>query len=268
MKFFSKDFDAKAMTLYPLGDWHLGSRQCDIPFIERVIKEIADNPDAYWCGMGDLMENAIVGSKSDVYLQNIPPKEQMDLIVKMLDPIKDKGLFLIAGNHEQRTMRQVGIVPEQYISVCLKIPYLDYSCLAKFSLKKAHWPHDFTCYFHHNYGGGYTNGGKVNRADCLRKICPTADAAFSGHFHVTSRIPVTWFEAGVQSVIRRTGYDYVTGSALRWDSSYAEEKAKPASTVEFIKVTFAGSTSGNGDYRCQTYEIIPGDNRCNNETTI
>jgi len=260
VKFFSKDFDTKWITLYPLGDWHLGSRQCDIPFIEQVIAEIKHNPNAYWVGMGDLMENAIVGSKSDVYLQNFPPKEQMDLIVKMLMPIKDRGLFLIAGNHEARTMRQVGIIPEQYISVCLGVPYMDYSCLATFSMKKAHAPHDFTCYFHHNYGGGYTNGGKVNRADCLRKICPTVDAAFSGHFHVTSRIPTTWFEAGVTSAIRRTGYDYITGSALRWTESYAEEKAKPASTIEFIKVTLIGSTGGQADSRRQVYEVITGEN--------
>jgi len=261
VKFFSRDFDAKSITLYPLGDWHLGSRQCDLEFVDSVIDEIKKNPNAYWVGMGDLMENAIVGSKSDIYLQNFPPKEQMDLIVKMLLPIKDKGLFLIAGNHEARTMRQVGLIPEQYIGVCLGVPYMDYSCLATFSMKKSHWPHDFTCYFHHNYGGGYSTGGKVNRADCLRRICPTVDAAFSGHFHVTSRIPVTWFEAGVKGVIRRTGYDYITGSALRWDSSYAEEKAKPASTVEFIKITLIGSTSGNGDSRRQVYEVISGENQ-------
>ncbi len=256
MEFYSKDFDAELITLYPLGDWHLGSRQADLDFISQVIDEIKDNPNAYWAGMGDLMENAIIGSKSDVYLQKIPPKEQMDMICKLLEPIKNKGLFLIAGNHEARTMRQVGLVPEQYISVVLGLPYCGYSCLAKFSMKKAHWPHDFTCYFHHNYGGGYTPGGKVNRAECLRKICPTADAAFSGHFHVTSRIPVTWFEAGVKGVVRRTGYDYITGSALRWDESYAEEKAKPASTVEFIRVTMMGSSSGHGDSRKQIYEVI------------
>ena len=256
MNFYARAFDAKAITLYPLGDWHLGSRQCDIDFIEQAIEKVRRDPSGYWVGMGDLMENAIVGSKSDVYLQNIPPKEQMDRIVALLEPIKDKGLFLIAGNHEARTMRQVGILPEQYISVALGLPFAGYSCMAKFSLKKAHWPHDFTCYFHHNYGGGYSNGGKVNRAECLRRIAPTADAAFSGHFHVTSRIPVTWFEAGKQSVIKRVGYDYITGSALTWNESYAEEKAKPASAVEFIKVTFAGSTNGGPDSRRQIYEVI------------
>lgn len=256
MQFYSRDFDAKQFTLWPLGDWHLGSRQCDIEFIRRVVELIRRDPNGYWVGMGDLMENAIVGSKSDVYLQAIPPKEQMDRIVELLAPIKAKGLFLIAGNHEARTMRQVGVLPEQYISIALGLPFKGYSCMATFSLMRAHRPHNFTCYFHHNYGGGYSTGGKVNRADCLRRIAPTADAAFSGHFHITSRIPVTWFEAGRQSVIRRVGYDYITGSALTWNDSYAEEKAKPASAVEFIKVTFAGSTNGGPDSRRQIYEVV------------
>jgi hypothetical protein len=67
---------------------------------------------------------------------------------------------------------------------------------------------------------------------------------------------VTWFEAGKQSVIKRMGYDYITGSALTWNESYAEEKAKPASAVEFIKVTFIGATNGGPDSRRQIYEVI------------
>ena len=87
----------------------------DQDLLDRVIAEIKATPNGYWVGMGDFLENAIVGSKSDVYTQVVPPKEQMEHIVELLRPIKDKGLFLIYGNHENRTMRMVGIQPEQYI---------------------------------------------------------------------------------------------------------------------------------------------------------
>jgi hypothetical protein len=256
MKFYSYDIPAKRFTLYPIGDWHWGSRQCDDGFIYQLVKEIKDNPEAKWVGMGDFIENAIIGSKSDIYLQTIPPKEQVDAIISILEPIKDKGLFLILGNHESRTMRAVGQQPEDIISYALRIPVAGYSACAVFDLKKAHTPRSFSCFFHHGAGGGYTQGGKINAAAKLRGIVPTADATFSGHTHTTSRVPVTWMEPGRGQILRKTGYDYITGSTLTWDESYAEEKGKKASTVEHIKVTFVGSSNGRYDNRQQIYEII------------
>jgi len=256
MKFKSFDIPAKQFTLYPLGDWHYGSRQCDVKFIKKVIAEIQDNPDAKWVGMGDLIENAILGSKSDIYLQTISPKEQIEVVCDLLAPIKDKGLFLVAGNHEARTMRAVGLYPEEIISSKLWIPFVGHSCLAVFDLEKAKTPRSFSCYFHHNRGGGYTAGGKVNRSLRLRDIAPTVDATFSGHFHTTSRIPETWYEPGYGQVLKKTGYDYIIGSALTYDESYAEELAKPPATVEHIKVTFIGNNRGDTVCRQQIYEVI------------
>lgn len=256
MEFFRREIPDKLFTLYPLGDFHLGSKQCDVPFVRKVVAEIKDNPRALWVGMGDMMENAIIGSKSDVYTQVMPPREQMDAIADILEPVKKKGLFLIAGNHEQRTMRVAGIVPEAYIAARLGLPYLGFSAITVFVLTKALRPHSFSAYFHHNYGGGYSSGGKINRAEKLRLIAPTVDAIFSGHFHITSRIPVKWYEPGDVQAIEKIGYDYITGSALTWNGSYAEERGKQPAVREFIKITFVGSNTKKSDSRKQIYEVI------------
>ncbi len=255
MKFYHKKFKAREITLYPIGDWHFGSRQCNEEFIKQIISEIKEDDDAYWVGMGDFMENAVVGSKSDVYTQVLPPKEQMEHIVELLTPIKGKGLFMIAGNHESRTHRMVGLTPEQYIGIQLDVPYSGFSSLAVLQMESK-TPNSFTCFFHHGAGGGFTPGGKVNSAVALRKIVPTADATFSGHSHTTSRIPFTWYDAGKIRVLKHVGYNYIIGSALEWNESYAEEKAKPAATIEHIKVTLKGCTSGKKDNRKQIYEVI------------
>jgi len=256
MEFYTRRFDKNYFDLYPIGDVHFGSAQCDIEFFKRVVEEIGGNPDAYWVGMGDFLENAIVGSKSDVYTQTMPPREQINYICDVLAPIKDKGLFLIAGNHEQRTMRVVGLCPEEHMASRLNIPFMGFSCYAYFITQSTHSPHGFSAYFHHSTGGGYTPGGKVNAATRLRQIAPTADATFSAHSHTTSRMPVTWFDIGRGRVLKHTGYDYITGSCLLWNKSYAEEKVKAASSVEFIRVRFIGSNSGREDNRTQIYGVI------------
>jgi hypothetical protein len=256
MEFISKTLPGKEFTLYPLGDTHVGSRQYNESFFKQAVEEIRMNDKARWVGVGDFMENALIGSKSDVYTQTIPPTEQANYICDLLEPIKSKGLFLIAGNHEQRTMRTAGFVPEQYISAKLGIPYLGFSAFGYFLLRESKHMKSFVCYFHHNYGGGYTKGGKINRAEQLRKIAPTADAIFSGHFHITSRTPTTWFDCVRKGIITRIGYDYITGSALEYKGSYAEERGKPAATLEFIKVTFRAGSNGHYDGREQRYEVI------------
>ncbi|CAK0779072.1 hypothetical protein CCP2SC5_880005 [Azospirillaceae bacterium] len=259
LKFYTKRFKGRDFTLYPIGDWHAGSRQFCEPFAKKIISEIKDNPKAWWCGMGDMMENAIIGSKSDIYTQNIPPKEQLEHIVDMLSPIKHKGLFLIYGNHETRTMRMVGLQPEQYIGLQLGLPVMGFSCMAEFLLPECHTPYGFSCYFHHTAGGSYATSGKIGKIESMRKIAPTVDAVFTAHHHMTARLPQTWYECGRGQALKKTGYDYGTGSALTWDGSYAEEKGSRPATVEHIKVTFVGSNDGRAtDGRRQIYEVISG----------
>ena len=256
MNFFKKTFPKDRFTIVPIGDVHVGSPQSNIKLVEHAVSIIEEEDDTYAVLMGDLIENAIVGSKSDVYTQIMPPKEQIEWIVDVLTPIKDKILFTIAGNHEQRSTRLVGLHPEQIIADRLWIPYKGFSCGCVFLTNSSNTPKGFSCFFHHNYGGGYTKGGKVNRAVKLRDIVPGADATFSGHFHTTSRIPTTWFETGRKKMIAHTGYDYITGSALEYADSYADERAKSPATAEFIKVTFIGCSNGQRDNRKQEYSII------------
>ncbi len=263
MKFFFKKFPKREFTLYPIGDFHVGSPQCNEGFIRQVLEEIKQNDNAYWCGLGDFMENAIVGSLSDVYTQTMAPEEQAKMIVKWLEPIKHKGLFMIGGNHEQRSHRATGMTPEEYISAELGrdetgrrwVPFLGFSVYATFELL-CKTPKSFRCYFHHNRGGGYTKGGKINAAERLRLIAPTADAIFSAHSHVTSRMQTTWYDVGRKEILNKKGYNYIIGSALEYSGSYADEKARPAAIVEFIKVTFQGGLNGRYDGRKQFYSVI------------
>lgn len=259
MKFIRCDLPLKAVNLYPIGDWHHGSRQSFTRFVKQTVSLIRDDPEARWVSMGDLMENAIVGSKSDVYLQNQTPEDQADEIVDILEPIKDKGILMIPGNHGARSMRQVGLDPDKVIADRLHIPYARYSALMSLMLREERTNNRAVCFFHHSRGGGSTPGGKVNAAAKIRLIVPNADAVFVGHSHTTSRIPVTWFDAGYEGLVRKTGYDYIIGSALTYKESYAEEKGLRPAAVEQIMVRFECHHSDKRHYLKQIYSIIQPD---------
>lgn len=251
MKFFSATFNTPSVRIYPLADWHYGSRQCDETLIKQIVNRIKDDPIGRWVGMADFMENAILGSKSDMYTQTVPPREQLQYIEDTLAPIRDKGLFLIAGNHELRTHRLVGMDPSELLAERLDIPFRGFSCLSFLQLRSK-TPRGFKCYFHHK-------GHKRTNFNALRLIAPDADAIFGAHVHDTSRTPVTWFDCSYNGIIRRFGCNYRVGSALTWDDSYAEEKAYPPATPEFICVEFVGATSGARDNRKQIYTVIKKD---------
>lgn len=254
MKFFSKTFKTGHINLYTIGDLHWGSPQCENSFVRFVVSKVKKDPCGYWVGMGDLMENAIVGSKGDVYTQTRTPREQVDDITKLLQPIADKGLFLIGGNHEQRTTRAVGIAPDELIASNLDMPFMGFSCYANLFMN-SHTPNGFKCYFHHR-------PRSKNDPRPLRDIAPTADCVFVGHHHETGRKPVVWFDVSDKNILRKVGYNYQIGSTISWNESYAEEKAYRPSHVELVYVTLRGATSGKYDNRSQEFTPITWDGRC------
>lgn len=256
MKFQLCNLDLKAVNLYPIGDWHIGSRQSFPRFIRELVNRIADDPEARWISMADLIENAIVGSKSDVYLAESNPEKQVEEVVALLEPIRDKCLFMIPGNHSARTMRIAGIDPDKVIADQLKIPFHRYSVLASLLFRKIGPPNRVICYFHHGRGGGSTPGGKINATARLRLIAPNADAVFAGHTHITSREPITFFDAGYKGLLRRNVYNYTIGSALTYKESYAEEKGYRPATVEQIMVRFERHKKNEYKHFRQIYHII------------
>jgi len=195
MQYYKREFPTSDINVYPFGDCHIGSPQYCHPLAKLVVNTVKNDDRGYMVLMGDLIENAIVGSLGDVYTQTMPPAEQLEFVVDLLEPVKEKILFMIRGNHEFRTFKTVGMFPEQYLSAKLGlVPFLGTSVYAMFLLE-SHTPKSFKCYFHHGSGGGSTQGGKVNRLRSLREIAPDADATFMGHVHTTGRVAHTCVSA-------------------------------------------------------------------------
>jgi len=83
--------------LLVFSDVHIGAKECQEDFARERLAHCLKQR-IYVMGLGDLIENAIVGGKSDVYEQKLTPEVQIETAVEWLMPLAKAGLLL--GLHE------------------------------------------------------------------------------------------------------------------------------------------------------------------------
>ena len=105
-----KDLDYA--DIYFLHDIHFGSELFDERKWKALKSRIQNDDRAYICWIGDLIENAIPNSKSDVFTQKYSPAEQKEWAAQELFELRKKTLSVVAGNHEHnRTTKMCGLYP-------------------------------------------------------------------------------------------------------------------------------------------------------------
>lgn len=100
------------IELYALHDLHMGSAQFNKEKWGAVKQEILDAPNRYCIFVGDAMENATPGSKSDVFTQTSTPQEQREWFAEQLCDLSDRTIAVVDGNHERnRSYKLAGLYP-------------------------------------------------------------------------------------------------------------------------------------------------------------
>lgn len=188
---------AKQIEIHPMSDLHIGDNCCDFKLIMERINYIQDTPNAYCILDGDLMDTAIASSIGDTYGANLQPMEQLKTCVKIFEPIKDKILAVLPGNHESRVYKSDGLDLTELMCAQLGIPHKYSPTTALLFIRfgdqggrRNNRPHLYTAYVTHGSGGGRREGGKVNRLADLAAIVD-ADIYIHGHTH----LPMVFKEA-------------------------------------------------------------------------
>lgn len=181
---------AEKIEIHPMSDLHIGDANCDYKSILAKIEYIKNTPNAYCILDGDLMDTAIASSIGDTYGAAIQPMEQLKHCVKLFEPIKDKILAVLPGNHEHRIYKTDGLDITELMCCQLGIAkrYSPTTALlfvrfGKQSGKHHNRPQLYTIYVTHGSGGGRKEGGKVNRLADLASIVD-ADIYITGHTHL------------------------------------------------------------------------------------
>lgn len=182
------DKSLDSIEIYTLADWHIGDKYCNISEIKDTLNYIKNTPNAYAILNGDLMNNATKQSVSDCYAEEMKPQEQLQTLCDLIEPIKDKVLFITQGNHEARTYKTDGIDLTAIMAKQLGI-YDKYAreggvLFLRFGEdRKHHRRMCYTFYITHGCGsGGKKIGGKAN-ALVERACIVDTDIYVIGHHH-------------------------------------------------------------------------------------
>lgn len=181
---------AEVIEVHPMSDLHIGDMQCDYKNILERIEYIKNTPNAYCILDGDLMDTAIASSIGDTYSASIQPMEQLKHCVRIFEPIKDKILAVLPGNHENRVYKSDGLditeIMCDQLGIADKYSSTTALVFVRFGKSSAHThnrPIRYTFYVTHGSGGGRKEGGKVNRLADIACIVD-ADIYVHGHTHL------------------------------------------------------------------------------------
>lgn len=101
-----------SIEVYAIHDLHYGSELFDEEMWGRAKKEILEQPNRYCVFVGDMMENATVGSKSDIYSQKVAPHDQCEWVAAQFEELADRIIGIVDGNHEKnRSYKTAGLYP-------------------------------------------------------------------------------------------------------------------------------------------------------------
>lgn len=260
MKYVKSNYngDAQELLVFPMGDIHIGSPHFMESVLLNQLKKVKENREnSRIILMGDIIECATKGSPgSAVYEQRMTPEEQIDKAIEYFEPYKDLIDGVVTGNHEMRAHKETGVDLMRYFCRVLGIEdkYLGYQGIVGFN-----WNNRcYTFSVWHGHGGGGTAGGAMNKVK-RQQLSVLADVYLMGHVHRLDadvseyRVPMPQHE----TVRVMKQYFVLTGSALKWEGSYAEQAGLPPAPVGFpIVKLFGGRKMENGTRYTKKIDVV------------
>lgn len=199
--------DIGILELHVFSDWHIGDKHCKLKEITDQIDAVKENPNAFVICNGDLMNNATKTSVSDSYSEEIPPMQQIEQLVGLLEPVKDRILMMTQGNHEARTYRNDGIDLTSLVAVQLGcadcycreggLLFLRFGTPSEKHGRK-NGKMMYSIYSTHGSGGGRKEGAKAIRLADMASIVD-ADIYIHSHTHLPMIMKQAFFRTSLST---------------------------------------------------------------------
>lgn len=226
----------KEVEILALADLHVGDAFCDLKLVKSWIEYVRDNEHVYCILNGDLMNNAVKYSVSNIYAETLRPSQQLDLLRELFTPIKHKILGITTGNHERRTssdsdidlMRTLAIMldledrwADEGLTIFLRVGEIKNSTHTSDNSKTKQVV--YVIYAQHQAGGG----NKVNPALKLFRTIE-ADIIFTAHNHTPMADYQSIFKVDTKNnTVRKVDVLAVTSASTQQFGGYAQYKGYP-----------------------------------------
>lgn len=180
--------DRNDITIYPISDVHLGAAEHMTREWELFCQRVVNEPNSYLILGGDLLNNCTRSSVSNIYTETLRPREAKKIMVAMLEPLRDKILCAVSGNHERRN-RDVDndITYDIMCKLDLEWVYRENIAFVKIQMGKPRGDGKknptYILTVTHGSGGGILTGGAVNRNERFGYVLDGSDALIVGHTH-------------------------------------------------------------------------------------
>ena len=244
--------DGRTIRVWPVADVHIGSAQADVDGFRGFLSKIAQDPDSYIILCGDLMDNSTRDSIANVYDATIPPAAQIDMCCELLYPTRDRILGAVGGNHEARTIKQVGIDPTAQLMTMLGIPELYRRGIAFMRVVLERNRDDSWNGVRDSYALMFAHGRSDARRRRFQYAVEGVDAIITAHTHDPSvQRPARLVFTGKNNVVVRPLVSIVATSWLRYGGYAADALMLPNATScpQCLTLEYTGSNNRRGSIR-------------------
>ena len=190
-----KFFGGHDITVIPISDVHWGANEQMENEWLSFLNMVAKTPNVYITLGGDLLNNGLKNSLTNVYREKYMPGESKRMMAKMLEPVRDRILCAVGGNHERRSAKEADtdITLDILSKLDLEHLYRENIAFCKIQLGKPQSDNGkmsagekrptYVLVVTHGAGGGILTGAAVNRNERFGYVIDGMDALIVGHTH-------------------------------------------------------------------------------------
>ena len=222
----------EGLRIHGLTDVHVGAVEHDFKKFKEAVDIIEKDDDARWFGNGDLLELIPPHYKINQRGQDIPPEEQYLEFSRLVDPIKDKCLFIRGGNHDY--IRSFNILDFDVCKVLAKeigVPYYRMPGYTRIHVGGSSY----------NLVSGHGKSGGKNgdlELDKMAAVYSQGDVFFLGHNHQLYVKPMDSLIIGDDNTEEMKRRWYIRGGSFLRYADYARYSFFPIirtgwTTIEF-----------------------------------
>jgi len=114
----------ESVEIVSMGDLHTGDAHCEWTMIRSAVDWLKEAANRYAVIPGDVFNTAILNSVSlDLSEPPMPVMDARHLLARILEPVRDRILAIVPGNHDDRLIKSSGEDSVDALACELGLPY-------------------------------------------------------------------------------------------------------------------------------------------------